>query len=258
MIFRWLNHSQLREDDQLIAMLYDLGIASKRQLLILTGWTPRALRWRMEQIRSRGRTPEEKDQWLRSFPVAKREEVIAYSLGKLGMRYAQEMRFEYNRGREAPQSQVAHYIGTHDVLIRLLEKGIQRDQVQWLSSVEATELLLRMWEWNKKEINRRELIRPDARLIFSEKRYWVEYDNNTEGPRQLERKFHDYVKTLIPINENSPILWVTFDEQRKDYLARNWGAFCRQFYQDKPVPTMEFFVEHEDTQYLLSNFVETV
>lgn len=257
MIFRWLNHPKLRGDEQLMGMLYDLGVASKRQLLILTGWTPRTLRWRMEQIRSRGETPEEKNQWLRSFPIPRNAGVSAYVLGKQGMKYAQEMRFEYNRGREAPQSQIAHYIGVHEVVVRLLESGVPRSQVQWLSTLEAAELLLRMWEWNGKEINRRELIRPDARLIFSDKRYWIEYDNNTEGPRQLERKFHDYVKTLVPINENSPVLWVTSDEQRKDYLARNWTAFCRQFYQDKPVPTMKFFVEHEDTQYLLSNSIKT-
>ena len=95
------------------------------------------------------------------------------------------------------------------------------------------------------------------RLILDErkddKRFWIEFDNDTEGPRQIERKFHDYVRTLMPVVETSPVLWVTTNEQRRNYLERNWEAFSRQFYRNKPIPKMEFFVEGEETSYLMNS-----
>ncbi|HHY67964.1 MAG TPA: hypothetical protein GX517_12365, partial [Alicyclobacillus sp.] len=68
-MFRWLNHPKLRGDEQLIAMLYDLGMATKEQLLVITGWSSRTLRWRLGQIRERSQTPEERDLWIKSYPV---------------------------------------------------------------------------------------------------------------------------------------------------------------------------------------------
>jgi len=61
MIFRWLNHPSFHRDEQLLAILYDLGMASKRQLLAVTGWHPRTLKDRLKQIRKRGSTMEERE-----------------------------------------------------------------------------------------------------------------------------------------------------------------------------------------------------
>jgi hypothetical protein len=251
-VFRWLNHTKLRGDEQLIAMLYDLGMTTMQQLLVITGWSLRMLRWRLEQIRGRGQTPEERDLWLKSYPIPGTWRTKAYSLGKLGIQYAQEMRFEQSRSKEPPQCQIAHYIGTNEILVRLLKTGVSREQVQWLSSTEATDYLVSLWNWAKKELNRRRAIRPDARLILNEQRFWIEYDNDTEGPRKIERKFHDYVNTLIPVGENSPVLWVAVNDQRKRYLEANWKALRRNFYRELKVPNMLFFTEGEETEFLLS------
>ncbi|GIM47694.1 hypothetical protein DNHGIG_32430 [Collibacillus ludicampi] len=252
MLLRWLNHPSLRGDEQLIAMLYDLGISTKQQLLTITGWSSRTLRWRLQQIRERGQTPEERDMWVKAYPVPRTRHVMAYALGRLGIQYALEMRFEQSRGKEPPQSQIAHYVGTNEVLVRLLQAGVSREQVQWLSSKEATDYLVSLWEWAGKELNRRRTIRPDARLILNEQRFWIEYDNDTENPRQLERKFHDYVNTLVPVGENSPVLWIASNDQRKRYLEMNWKSFQRNFYKESKVPNMMFFTEGEETNFLLS------
>ncbi|GAB6936006.1 hypothetical protein JCM14720_19270 [Calditerricola yamamurae] len=255
MIFNWLDHPSFHRDEQLIAILYDLGMASKRQLQVITGWHPLTLKDRLRQIRKRGRTKEEKDLWLKAYPIPGQSRDVAYSLGRLGLEYAQEMALQLHRVREAPQAQVAHYIGINDILVRLLEQGVSRDRIVWLSSTEATDVLLRQWDRKQKQkLDRRDLIRPDARLILDNKhRYWIEYDNNTEGPRQLERKFHAYVKTLMPIKDTSPVVWVAFTENRRDYLKANWEAFVNLFYKDEFVPQMYFFIPGEDTQFFLSN-----
>jgi hypothetical protein len=170
------------------------------------------------------------------------------------MEYAQEMALQIHRVREAPQAQVAHFLGINDILVRLLENGVDREQIAWLSSTEATDVLLRYWEREtSKNLDRRNLIRPDARLILGDtRRFWIEYDNNTENPRQLERKFHRYVQTLMPIGESSPVVWVAYDHKRKDYLQRNWEAFVELFYKGHPIPEMYFFTPGEDTQFFLS------
>ena len=78
MVFRWLNHPTMRGDEQLMAMLYDLGMATKRQLLVITGWSNYTLDWRLKQIRSRADIPEERDQWVRSYPVPRQKRLFAY------------------------------------------------------------------------------------------------------------------------------------------------------------------------------------
>lgn len=259
MIFRWLDHPSFTRDEQLIAILYDLGMASKRQLLMITGWNPLVLRNRLRSIRKRGQTLEEKDLWLKAYPIAgtsrnDKDSRVAYSLGRFGLEYAQEMALQLHRVREAPQAQVAHYVGINDILVRVLEQGIARERIAWLSSTEATDVLLRRWERERKEkLDRRDLIRPDARLILDDKhRFWIEYDNNTENPRQLERKFHAYVKTLMPIGETSPVVWVAIDKNRRDYLKANWKAFVNIFYRNTQTPHMHFFTPGDDSQFFLS------
>ncbi|WP_018130207.1 replication-relaxation family protein [Effusibacillus pohliae] len=254
MIFRWLDHPSFHRDEQLIAILYDLGMATKKQLLAITGWHPRTLKERLKQIRKRGNTLEEKDLWLKTFTIPGQVRDVAYSLGRLGMEYAQEMALQIHRVKEAPQAQVAHYLGINDILVRLLVHGYARERIAWLTSTEATDVLLRYWEREvDRKIDRRDLIRPDARLILDDtRRFWIEYDNNTENPRQLERKFHNYVNTLMPIGETSPVVWVALTQNRRDYLKANWNAFVELFYRDKQTPQMYFFTPGEETKFFLS------
>lgn len=254
MIFRWLDHPSFHRDEQLIAILYDLGMASMRQLKVITGWSPNFLKLQLKRIRKRARTPEEKDLWLKSYPIPGTRRNVAYALGRLGLEYAQDMAMETHRAREAPQAQVIHFLGINDILVRLLEQGVSRERIVWLSSTEATDALLRRWERKRnQQLDRRDLIRPDARLILDNKhRFWIEYDNNMEGTRILERKFHAYVKTLIPIGEISPVVWVAATEKRKEYLERQWRYFVELFYKDNEIPQMYFFAPGEDTQFFLS------
>lgn len=254
MIFRWLDHPSFHRDEQLIAILYDLGMASKRQLQVITGWRSNFLKLQLKRVRKRAQTLEEKDLWLKSYPIPGLTRDVAYSLGRLGLEYAQEMALQIHRVREAPQAQIAHYIGINDILVRLLDSGVSKDRIAWLSSTEATDVLLRRWERERdKKLDRRDLIRPDARLILDEtRRFWIEYDNNTEGPRQLERKFHAYVKTLMPIGETSPVVWVASTKSRRDYLSANWEAFVDLFYRNTQIPQMYFFISGEDIHFFLS------
>jgi len=244
MIFRWIDHPSFRREEQLMAILYEMGIANKRQLMAVTGWTLPNVEWVIHKIRSRGATKEEKNEWLRSFPITTTRE-MAYALGKKGIRYVQDMMEERQHVREAPEAQIMHFLGINDILVRLLEK-VPKEDLVWLSSAEATDLLLRTWERRGEERDKRHLIRPDARLGIRDRRYWIEYDNDTEGARKLERKFHGYVH----LNDSTPVIWVAPSEERRDYLQKLWQNIVRLFYSDHPVPEMHFFVAGEETAFL--------
>jgi hypothetical protein len=52
-LFHWIGHPSFGADEQLMAVLYDMGIATKRQLLTVTGWTDNQLKWYLQRIRKR-------------------------------------------------------------------------------------------------------------------------------------------------------------------------------------------------------------
>lgn len=246
MLFKWIDHPSFSRDEQTMAILYELGMASKQQLVAITGWTPLNIQWYFQKIRSRGNTKEEKDEWLRAYRIPNSREMV-YALGKKGIRYVQDMMEERQHVREAPEAQIMHFLGLNDILIRVMEK-VPREDLVWLSSAEATDLLLRIWEQRGEERDKRHLIRPDARLGIRDRRHWVEYDNDTEGARKLERKFHGYVH----LNDPTPVVWVAPNEKRRDYLQTLWKNTVRTFYSDsdQPVPEMHFFVAGEETSFL--------
>lgn len=254
MIFRWVDHENYLRSEQLMAIVFDLGMASFQQLQIITGWSPIMIKKSLHQIRKRGgKSSEDKEQWIKKYPLAVRRssDSFVYTLGKLGINYVHEMMEEKQRIREAPRSQAKHYYGINQILVRLIKSGSSRANITWLSTVEATDVLYRLWQRKNLEVKRRDLIRPDARLLLEDgKKYWIEFDNNTEGPRQLERKFHNYVQTLQPIGETSPVIWVTPTKDRCNYLEGIWGQVRKNFYQTQAVPVMYFFTVGEETGFL--------
>lgn len=247
MIFKWIDHPSYHKDEQMMAILYDSSMATKRHLMVLTGWPLLSIQSCFQKIRARGHTKEEKNEWLRSYRIPNRRE-MAYALGKKGIRYVQDMMDERQHVREAPEAQITHFMGINDILIRIIESGVSKDDILWLSSAEATDLILRKWERRGKEMDKRHLIRPDARLGIRDRRYWIEYDNDTEGARKLERKFHGYVQLSDP----DPVIWVAPNKKRRDYLQNLWRNTVRAFYSDSdyPIPKMHFFVAGEETPFL--------
>ncbi|WP_231392193.1 MULTISPECIES: replication-relaxation family protein [unclassified Paenibacillus] len=234
-------------------MINDLGMVTKQQLLTITGWEKRHLEWAIESIRKRAARPEEKELWLKAYYFPHKTTTV-YSLGRLGAEYALAMQQEARRLKDPPRAQLSHYIGINDILVRLLEAGISRERLQWGSTVESTDSLIRLWEWNHKQVDRKQMIRPDALLKIDEKfKFWIEFDNNTEGPKKLERKYHDYIKTLSPISEKSPIIWVTNEEKRRTYLEENWDLLCKNFYKNQTdLPKMYFFTLKNETNFILN------
>jgi len=75
-------------------------------------------------------------------------------------------------------------------------------------------------------------------LIFDEIARWIEYDNDTEAPRIIEKKLREYVKTLNRVDNHDPVIWVAPTEKRKNELKDIWeyiqGTFSQTFHNPRP------------------------
>lgn len=257
MIFNWINHPSFRRDEQLLAVLYELGIATRRQLAIVSGWSEQKIEWSFKRIRKWGRDKEEKDEWLRCYRLSLAQNRIgAYTLGRRGLQYvANMMGDDKPRRRPLGKGQIAHSLGVNEILCRLLLAGVPRENISWLSTLESVDFLAYVYEARGLPFDARASIRPDARLIIEGKPFWLEFDNSTEGPRKLERKFHEYIETLYHEKtgwlDSASVVWVTIDESRRTYLEKLWFATRIRFPENR-WPQMRFFTAGDEVDFLLS------
>lgn len=253
MIFNWINHPAFRRDEQLLAVLYELGMATRKQISVISGWTEEQIEWSIKRIRKWGKTKEERDEWIKCHRLPlKYNRIGVFTLGRRGIQYVADMMNQKPRRKEAAKGQIFHYLGLNNILCRLVEAGAERSEITWLSTLEALDFLGFLYESKGIEFNPADSIRPDARLKIGGRYFWIEFDNDTEGPRQLEKKFHEYTTTLVQSDQlidSAPIVWVTLSPARRDYLEKLWIATRRRF--DR-FPEMKFFVQGDETDFLLS------
>ena len=135
MIQAWINHPSFTRDQQLIVILYELGMATIEQLADITGFKKNQINWSIKRIRQyekdrslkrpdKNASPEEianyrqrqaelseaRDQWIRCIRPH-HNGVTVYALGKKGIRYAADMKQEEQprRKSEASTGQLDHY-----------------------------------------------------------------------------------------------------------------------------------------------------
>lgn len=249
MLNDWMENHSLNRMSQILNVIYEMRMVTKEQLLVVTGLREENLNRIIKSIRKM--PAEDPSEWLQTTGIRlKRKNRLVYSLGKRAIQFVQLQRKQEVRVREAPTAQMFHYIGINSILHRAIE-ACGRDQVDWFSeSEQADNLYLQLKDREQAEPERRSIIRPDARIRVGVKDWFVEFDNATEGPRQLEIKFHRYVELFDRLDNirSTPILWVTTTDKRRDYLRANWEATMKISYADHPnPPTSLFYVEGEET-----------
>jgi hypothetical protein len=285
MIIDWINHPHYKRDQWIMAILYHCRMASKRQLAVISGLTEKEIEWSQYRIREFEKVPktlkillekrkneglsyeeqiklrilkkelkEKRDQWIKTYrlPRSNGRDKSVWALGTKGLKYAGELVEEtLISPKESKDSQLAHTYGYVDIFTRVMEQ--KRESVKsWLFEYETVDYLTHLYEKRNKEIKPK--IRPDSWARINDQTFWIEYDNGTEGPRALEKKFNDYVVTFTQIMlKNQEVVWVTIDQKRCEYLKKVWTLTRKRFPQNKyVVPTMEFFVAGSETDYLLN------
>jgi hypothetical protein len=266
MIFQRIFDQELSPQDTLLLALLDHSAISPRQFCILADWTISKLRVTVHRIRQQAEKDPDKNLWVRREHTRYELDRFYYTLGTEGLKYCGRLlqkRFDSRQIAEAT-AQNTHLLGLNEILVRLVKAGVNRRQIVWLATREASDFLYRLLRI-KKEIKRRGILRPDARLVLGNQAFWVEYDNGTEGPLELERKMVEYIDTLEELREEwvdphgqrrppidvSPVVWVARDEQRRHYLEGIWRSLVLLRYVGQWVPEMHFFSPGQDTLFFL-------
>src|SRR5690606_21106471 len=163
LVLDWLRDDmELKNDERLMGLLYHLGIADMDDLERITGWTRFSIQEAIKQARKRanryvgqGTAPKEvqeqrrkeRDQWIR-IQKTKKGGPNVYSLGRKGFQYICEFLGEPVGNRRPPTTQVRHFKGINQILIRLLERG---ERPVWYSTREAT-------SWMINSLKRRDVV----------------------------------------------------------------------------------------------------
>ena len=269
MIFRWVNHEELTYDVKILLVLAEMLYASERQLCLIMGWNRSKLHNTFTKIKKRAKTKKERKEWIKNIRTDYPLDKSCYALGREGVNFINsafqcDIRYKNIEYREA---QTAHELGLNDICIRLIEKQLSGANlnIEWYNTKEAKQILYRMCSIQKPDIDEKEMIKPDAYLMINQHGFWIEYDNTTEGTRVIEEKLLDYVRYLKPLANpwidqygkrqkplhKAPVIWVTPDIKRRDYLERIWKQLVYLRFRDEYVPNMFFFLAGEDTQFFL-------
>lgn len=254
MIFDTIDESvtpHLSVTDRMCLILFDLGITTRDQIKTITGWSDNRINDSIRRLRAKGG-----EKWIRSWQPKKRGPHV-YALGQEGVKYARELRGETNDNRSPSAAHVWHYLGVNQILVRLLEAGLEVRQ--WLSGKESA-------SWLYHQLLTRESgeptppklpLRPDAMVAVGDRWWMLEYDTGTETPMRLSEKFSRYLDlTLILEMEEMPLLFVTVSERRAQ--TSEW-AFQRAFSSHPLRPTWDkifFLVEGQEPEFLSESLRE--
>lgn len=189
-INRWLDEKEFpmyTNSERLISVIYSLGIVTKEQLRIITGWTEYQVNETIRAIRNKIPTPEtlkvekeklkklddelkrqelqakikdrerklnkQRDKWLTVYQASKKE-IAYYTLGELGVKLACDMRQEpFKAWKVSPKVQAKHYVGIGDILCRIRKQGIIEDE--WLNGKETERELYYFWNRYKNKGRKR-------------------------------------------------------------------------------------------------------
>ena len=250
MIFKYIFDNEISPQDTLLLSLYDLGALSTRQFCTLTGWTPNKFWVTISRIRK-----AQGEDWVISKSTKYHLDRYYYILGRGGLRYCGKLlrkKVSLNIINEFIV-QNRHILGLNEILVRLVESGVDRRKIVWLSTKEATDFLYRLYRHHDPGVEKKDLLRPDARLVIEphDISAWIEYDNSTEGPLQIEQKYIRYIETLEALSKRDPVIWVARDKMRKQYLENIWESLRRLNYRNHWVPKMYFFSAGEEVSYFI-------
>lgn len=271
LLLDWIDEERfasLKKSDRLLGVLYHAGIADLDTLATLTGWgkdnvatviwnTRRRFVPSIQSKEERRRNREERDKWIYIQKQSKNGRNF-YSLGPKGFAYVCEMLGESVGKRKPPSAQVDHFMGTNQILVRLLEAGVRP---VWYSTREATSWLfhnVKSRTIHYDSVNDRYVVsskrspytlNPDAMVQLPDGRsYILEYETGSTHGAKAEGKFLGYLDLQLGANVKlPPIVFVTPKENGLKLERAKRKAMSREEYQGLPIQT-DFFILEEGTE----------
>lgn len=272
LINHWIKHPELKREEELLVHLHHMRMGTSENLSAPMGLSFRTVR----------------ESLIPSLYKQNRKLILShrlkdgravYYLGPEGCkRVSQIVGYKVNF-YDYTGAQARHFEGINNIMGRLIKRiGIERFKykTKWFFTRQARDMIQKAWsELLTEQVDQGyvsteeaanildELPEPDARFeILDKKARWLEFDNDTESRKKIERKMMDYVEAMIPMENQDVIIWVTtkHNPQRKDYLSNVWqdvknseevkrlkDGYGDQFF----LPSMHFFVEGEETDSIL-------
>jgi len=237
MILQWKSGGWTKAE-QALGIVFDAGAIYREDLALLLGsplhYTVQIVfPWKKKgMIESRSRNDR------RYFVLT--DEGAAYVSQMIGL----------ERNAKGVDAYALHQLKLNSILVRQLNQLSPTDK--WYSTREASDLLLTMIgqhnpHWSEDDWrSSRKIIRPDAALVKSGQLFWIEMDNATEQPKQIQKKYHQYVENLglIPNPDEKRVAWVTISEARRNVMEGLWRQW--QVREDAKGVQMKFFLEERE------------
>ena len=280
LILDWVDKTRypdLTNSERIMGVLYHAGIADMEDLMAITEWNEVRIKNAIQRARERAnqklpnppskeerqKARDDRDKWIRIQKKAKNGPNY-YSLGQKGFAYICEYLGEPVGNRRPPTTQVQHFKGINQILIRLLERG---ERPVWYSTREAT-------SWMVSSLKSRDIIydsandryiiqskrsqwtiNPDALVQFEDGRTFViEYETGTTRGIKQEQKFMGYLDLVLEENVKiPPVVFVTPKANVNKLKRSREKALSREEYQGM-TGRVDFFIfeEGEETDFLLS------
>jgi hypothetical protein len=254
MLLKYLGNPDLNRTEQLAVVMYYARMIDGHDLADLLGVS-------LTNVTTIISSANKKNKYFTGKRVGNHKGTKMYFLGPYGCKVVSDIIGKKVTYYEFSASRGRHYRGINMVLFRLIkEVGLSKAKkhIQWWNTAETENYLRDMFHETCKELGKddayyrekvKELIYPDAMLEIGGVVFFVEYDNDTEPPRQLREKMVNYSELVkkIYINPNQPkplVLWVAPHQDRADELKSIWADIPCQDVR------MGFYAQGEETPIL--------
>lgn len=251
MILQWRD-SSFPPEQKVLGVIYDAGAILQTDLSELLGISIRMVQHYVRRMNREAETPLILKRLMRS-ALHRKEAKRFYTLSEEGAKYAHKM-IGNPRNAKGVDALAFHQLGLIAILMRTIRISRPED-VHWYSTSEATDLLAATLLQENPAIGeddlRSQLIRPDAALLFNGQLTWIEFDNNTEGARQLQIKYSQYNSLLQKVDpEERRVVWVAKSEERIRVMGAAWRGWIERIGEESTFADMHFFVEGQETTNL--------
>lgn len=254
MILQWRD-SDFPPEEKVLGVVYDAGAILQTDLMEILGVSIRMVQYYIRRINQNRENPLIIRRSMRS-ALHKKESKRFYTLSEAGAQYVHQM-IGNTRNARGVDALAYHQLGLIEILMRIIRTTGQ-EGVSWYSTSEATDLLMATILQENPAISEEDLrsrLRPDAALLYEGQLTWIEFDNSTEGVRQLQIKYNQYISLLQKVDfEERRVVWVAKDEKRVAIMHASWRGWIERVGENNALPDMRFFVETRETECIQKPF----
>ncbi len=257
MILQWRD-SDFSPEEKVLGVIYDAGAILQTDLADILGISLKMCRWYVERMNKKQEEPFIQKRFKRT-ALHMVDKQRFYTLSEEGAKYVHRM-IGNPRNAKGVDALAFHQLGLIGILMRYI-RHFGQEGVSWYSTSEATDLLVATVLQENPSVAESDvktgIIRPDAALLHNGHLAWIEFDNSTEGARQLQIKYNQYNSILQRLDtEERRVVWVAKTEKRIHVMQAAWEGWIERIGETNTSATMAFFMESQESENIFRNDAE--